>query len=78
MKVRFTGQAEASVTYLGKHEVSTGSVLDVDDADGNALLQTGHFQVVEDAKPAAKSSTAKDETETKKSDSTSKDKDDKK
>lgn len=63
MKVRFTGQAEASVTYLGKHEVSTGSVLDVDDADGNALLQTGHFQVVEDAKPAAK-----EEAETKKAD----------
>lgn len=73
MKVRFTGNAEASVTYLGKHEVSNGSVLDVNDEEGNALLQTGHFEVVEEAKPAARSSATKDETGadagTKKSDS---------
>lgn len=47
MKVRFTGQAEASVTYLGKYQVETGTVLEnVSDDDGNILLQTGHFEVL--------------------------------
>lgn len=54
MKVKFTGSAEASVTYLGKYEVETGSVIEVDDNDANFLLQTGAFQAVEDEKQAAK------------------------
>jgi len=48
MKVRFTGNAEASVTYLGKYQVENGTVLEnVSEADGNTLLQTGHFEVLE-------------------------------
>jgi hypothetical protein len=37
MKVKFTGSADAPVTFLGKHSVETGSVLEVDEQDGNAI-----------------------------------------
>jgi hypothetical protein len=46
-KLRFTGNADAPVTYQGKYEVTTGSVIEVDDSEANTLLQTGLFQAVD-------------------------------
>lgn len=57
MKLKFTGNAEAAVTYLGRFEVTTGSTVEAESGDANALLQTGAFQVVEeDVKPKASES----------------------
>lgn len=55
MNLEFTGNAEGPVTYLGKYQVETGSILnDVGENDVNALLQTGAFRVLEDNWPPIK------------------------
>jgi hypothetical protein len=64
MKVKFTGSAYAPVTYLGKYEVETGSEIEVDDVDGNFLLQTGSFEAVDEG---SGDTSTKDDGSTKKS-----------
>jgi hypothetical protein len=57
MKLKYTGQAEAPVTFQGKYQVETGAVVEIDDElDVNALLQTGRFEVVDEDEAQADSS----------------------
>jgi hypothetical protein len=56
MKLKYTGQAEAPVTFQGKYQVETGAVVEIDDElDVNALLQTGRFEVVDEDEAQADS-----------------------
>lgn len=48
MNLKYTGQADAPVTFQGKYQVETGAILeDVPDDEANLLLQSGRFEVFE-------------------------------
>jgi hypothetical protein len=44
MKLKYTGQADAPVTFQGKYQVETGDVVEADEFDANLLLQTGRLR----------------------------------
>jgi hypothetical protein len=47
MKLKYTGQAAAPVTFAGKFTVAPGDVIDTEEPDTNILLQSGFFQAVD-------------------------------
>lgn len=68
MKLKYTGQAQAPVTFLGKFTVEPGDEVEADDAEANTLLQTGSFAVVDGdggTEPAPKASETKKSSDSK-------------